>query len=775
MNILKHFSILLSPLFFCFFLQGQSSFFKVVEENLDLNSFPSSYGEGLNINTAGELTLMRYSPPYVASLLRFSATGTPLGNLQIDDNDILPGVGSWRQSSLKIKEDWHVFTIATWAAGAEASQAGLIVANTQTEAVWGKQISANFLGRNNSLINDNEKVFCTTHALIMGHNPLPLIAGLASFNLETGTQEWGYSYKRTANNNDQVSFVDIQEFPNHDLSVIANRHKIQQYSDVSLLRVNEQGEVLQSLDLTTSSLEFFAHRIDAQSNIYLAGRVVGPTGSILHDSDGVIVKLNEDYEVQWAKRLSAEQFHCYKLQIEIFPNGDLMFSYATLGFLPVITGKISTDGDLLWHRGYAFTLPSMAIAADSSIYLSSVNLFAEDGSYEPKTVLAKTDSNGNIAGCPQFEACLFLEDIDVEFIFWPWEREPAPFLPDIEVTATTVPMDTYDTCGVPASPEAIFHLPDTICQYTCLEADSLKNQLANYVEWTISGPEDLDSVIVAPTFEWCFDIPGEYIVEQEIWVLGCSEFYIKRVEVLGEALGLSLGDSVYLCEDMPFRIQPTALRSLRILDWSTGEQSSTITVNFPGEYRLTATDGYCEDSTFVILNSIRDLLTDTPLQLIEDTTLCPDFLPYELHPFSPYSNTFYLNRDTSTTANTFNINQSGKYNISTNIEGCVFNKEFELVIENCAVPIYLPNVFSPNNDGINDLLFPQGEDFEGIRLQIFNRWGDLLFETDQNPFNWDGKSADTALNSEVYLVVFTYFNQRNLKEEIISRDVLLLN
>jgi gliding motility-associated-like protein len=58
--------------------------------------------------------------------------------------------------------------------------------------------------------------------------------------------------------------------------------------------------------------------------------------------------------------------------------------------------------------------------------------------------------------------------------------------------------------------------------------------------------------------------------------------------------------------------------------------------------------------------------------------------------------------------------------------------------DNC--PDYsLPNVFTPNNDGANDLFLPFPYRFiDRIEMQIFNRWGGLVFETNNPDINWDG-------------------------------------
>jgi gliding motility-associated-like protein len=85
-----------------------------------------------------------------------------------------------------------------------------------------------------------------------------------------------------------------------------------------------------------------------------------------------------------------------------------------------------------------------------------------------------------------------------------------------------------------------------------------------------------------------------------------------------------------------------------------------------------------------------------------------------------------------------------------------------ICVDNC--PNYtLPNVFTPNNDGRNDTFrpFPGWRFVERIDLQVFNRWGNLVFST-QDPFiNWNGKTnegEDVAEGS--YFYVCKVFEQR---------------
>ncbi len=66
-----------------------------------------------------------------------------------------------------------------------------------------------------------------------------------------------------------------------------------------------------------------------------------------------------------------------------------------------------------------------------------------------------------------------------------------------------------------------------------------------------------------------------------------------------------------------------------------------------------------------------------------------------------------------------------------------------LCLDECSNYI-LPNVFSPNGDGINDIYRPQRTSYvERVEMKIFNRWGIQVFETEDPDINWDGKISDT--------------------------------
>jgi gliding motility-associated-like protein len=83
-------------------------------------------------------------------------------------------------------------------------------------------------------------------------------------------------------------------------------------------------------------------------------------------------------------------------------------------------------------------------------------------------------------------------------------------------------------------------------------------------------------------------------------------------------------------------------------------------------------------------------------------------------------------------------------------------------VDNC--PFYaLPNVFSPNDDGVNDVFeaFPW-KFVDSVDVRIMNRWGEEVFKTKNPAVEWDGTYLDTGelLPDGVYFYTATAFTRR---------------
>ena len=69
----------------------------------------------------------------------------------------------------------------------------------------------------------------------------------------------------------------------------------------------------------------------------------------------------------------------------------------------------------------------------------------------------------------------------------------------------------------------------------------------------------------------------------------------------------------------------------------------------------------------------------------------------------------------------------------------------------CGEPfIYIPNAFSPNGDKENDVLFVRGQLIEGMIFRVFDRWGEMVFESTNRNYGWDGTFRGKAMDPDVY-------------------------
>ncbi len=73
-----------------------------------------------------------------------------------------------------------------------------------------------------------------------------------------------------------------------------------------------------------------------------------------------------------------------------------------------------------------------------------------------------------------------------------------------------------------------------------------------------------------------------------------------------------------------------------------------------------------------------------------------------------------------------------------------------IVDVNCG-DFFIPNVFSPNGDGLNDVINVHGRCIQTFNLQIFNRWGEKVFETSTLSESWDGTFRGQKMDTGVFV------------------------
>ena len=117
------------------------------------------------------------------------------------------------------------------------------------------------------------------------------------------------------------------------------------------------------------------------------------------------------------------------------------------------------------------------------------------------------------------------------------------------------------------------------------------------------------------------------------------------------------------------------------------------------------------------------------------------------------------NMDTSSLKNPTHIYPAtGTYNViltATSPKGCSASVTKLIMIEDYV--LYVPNIFTPNGDNINDDFFIKGVDLYDFNCKIFDRWGELIYEWSDISGGWDGKNrSGLNCNDGVYYYLVSY-------------------
>jgi gliding motility-associated-like protein len=89
--------------------------------------------------------------------------------------------------------------------------------------------------------------------------------------------------------------------------------------------------------------------------------------------------------------------------------------------------------------------------------------------------------------------------------------------------------------------------------------------------------------------------------------------------------------------------------------------------------------------------------------------------------------------------------------------GCKNTSNIQIIVVCKNENVFVPNTFSPNGDGSNDVFYVRGRGLDRVKsLRIFNRWGEVVFEQQNLPVNnpmygWDGKYKGNKPVPDVYV------------------------
>jgi gliding motility-associated-like protein len=249
-------------------------------------------------------------------------------------------------------------------------------------------------------------------------------------------------------------------------------------------------------------------------------------------------------------------------------------------------------------------------------------------------------------------------------------------------------------------------------------------------------------------------------------VNGCIGYDSLEVNMI-EVPELFLGADLIVCDSNLVLDATTPLADSYL--WSTSETTPTISAGI-GTYSVEVTYGICS-----IFDSVTVSQIEIPFDLGPDFTICEDediFLGHEL----TWIDSIIWNDGTNTTLYEY----TAPYEILDTIvisaiaHGCGYAYDTVVVIvEDCDCPVFVPNTFTPNGDEYNNVFKVYSDcALEYFNFRLYNRWGEVIFESNTLEFVWDGTNGNgQVVQDGTYTWEMSYHIINNSGKELVRKRV----
>ena len=204
------------------------------------------------------------------------------------------------------------------------------------------------------------------------------------------------------------------------------------------------------------------------------------------------------------------------------------------------------------------------------------------------------------------------------------------------------------------------------------------------------------------------------------------------------------------------------------------------TVFTPKNIKLVVSNGFCSDTT------TKTLVLENFLKA--DFSVVPDNCPKELIPFKSLAEGKITTHEWSFGDGGFSVEESPEYMYQQPVRETAFQVKYTVTDEfGCqktsikpikiysSCTIYAPTAFTPNGDGLNDVFRIQNAvKADQFNLKIFNRWGQVVFETKDWKQGWDGRLKGQLQSTGTFVWVMRYVDTRSNKLEEKKGSITLI-
>jgi gliding motility-associated-like protein len=260
---------------------------------------------------------------------------------------------------------------------------------------------------------------------------------------------------------------------------------------------------------------------------------------------------------------------------------------------------------------------------------------------------------------------------------------------------------------------------------------------------------------------------GHYKILHTLVFAGC--FYQDSITFKVSAMGAAILDrNLYLCPEDSLVIDLSTL-GLTNIKWFDGDASSIKTIDKVGKISLTYVDSNGCDNEDMISIGARFL---PKIELGDDVTICNDssyLIAINVGPndLIRWSHSF-------TDTKQIIVHQKGLYSVTVSNVCGETEDEISVDVIDCSTKVYYPNIFSPNNDGINDIFEIKTWNASELSCNIYDRWGNLIYTNVEDQITWDGNMSQQAVPIGVYVFTLSYKNKLRNTKEMIAGNVTLI-
>lgn len=375
-------------------------------------------------------------------------------------------------------------------------------------------------------------------------------------------------------------------------------------------------------------------------------------------------------------------------------------------------------------------------------------LLAGGKSYEyyARSVLVRTDANMNVEGCPAVPLCnLGYSPEMLTFAPESFTLNTTNSIQPIQLTVQKTNWQSKDYCADPPAVDASFITFDsTVCAGTKVDFFALSGGNGTW-QFETGQPAYQNSGWVGTAQ---FDVPGQFLVTHITTQAGCyRDTATQTIQVFSKP-SLALPTDHIICAGDSVLVEPEITESGVLYKWSDGIATPQRTLNKSGTYILEAINiEGCKNSDTTTLHTV-----PLPEVQIDGQTAACVGETIVLQAATDRSGLEIL-WSTGLENAALAVQISGLYSVAVNDGPCTAEDTMTVFFKECPTcTLFVPNVFAPGSGGANDQWAVQSNcAFVQYHLQIFDRWGNLVFQSSAPNASWAGVYRGKILPPGVYV------------------------